>query len=57
MPLDQPPHSSYGTLMYSAPEVLANGFVDSKAADVWALGICLLTLILGRSPYPAASDQ
>lgn len=41
-----------GTRIYMAPEVLkGKGTLHGKAADVWALGISLYMMLVGRHPY------
>lgn len=47
-----------GTPNYIAPEVLENnkrGY--SFGVDVWALGIIIYTLLVGRSPFQAETPQ
>ena len=46
-------HSIVGTIMYQAPEMMksSNPSYDSKT-DIWALGITLYIMILGKKPYP-----
>lgn len=42
--------SGYGSIAYSPPESLHGAF-DSLPADIWALGVVLLTALSGRLPY------
>ncbi|RPD60087.1 Pkinase-domain-containing protein [Lentinus tigrinus ALCF2SS1-7] len=48
-----------GTALYMAPECHGrlNGFqpYDTRAADVWALGIILVNMLTGRNPWEQAS--
>jgi len=39
-----------GTLHYVAPELFTDDIVD-RAMDLWALGICLYSLVAGALPY------
>lgn len=43
--------STAGTYAFMAPETLKGGAYDAYAADVWALGITLHALVLGRIPF------
>lgn len=43
--------STAGTYAFMAPETLKGGAYDAYAADVWALGITLHALALGRIPF------
>lgn len=40
----------YGTINYQAPEI-SLGSTDIMKADIWAMGIFLLTLLTGKLPY------
>jgi serine/threonine-protein kinase len=42
-----------GTLSFKAPEAVFEGGVDSKASDIWSVGVILYLLLTGRLPYPA----
>ena len=44
-------HRNCGTLTYMAPEIVRRVPYDARAADVWALGICLYSMILGHAPF------
>lgn len=49
-----------GSERYMAPELLEHSDIDSYAADkvdIWALGICLLNIVFGKSPFRSASSQ
>lgn len=43
--------STAGTYAFMAPETLKGGAYDAYAADVWALGVTLHALALGRIPF------
>lgn len=43
--------STAGTYAFMAPETLKGGEFSAYAADVWALGITLYAMALGRIPY------
>ena len=48
---------SSGTPLYNAPEKFyasAKAKYDGRAADVWALGVTLHAMMLGRLPYPSS---
>jgi serine/threonine protein kinase len=41
-----------GTINYAAPEVVnAHSPLFSRAADMWAFGVCMYALIVGRYPF------
>lgn len=46
-----------GTLTYTAPEVFANRCADLRAADVWASGVMLFTMLTGCLPWEAATSR
>ena len=46
--------SQFGTPEYVAPEVL-NGCGHGKPVDLWALGILIYELLVGHTPFKAAS--
>ena len=54
---DHPPTvaGEAGTLAYIAPEVFATRQCDAQA-DVWALGVCLFTLLGGYLPFDPAQN-
>lgn len=45
-----------GTLAFKAPESVFEGGVDSKASDIWSLGVILYLLLTDRLPYPAPTE-
>ena len=40
-----------GTLIYSAPEVIAGETYDPMSADIWSLGVMLYALVQGTMPW------
>lgn len=40
-----------GTLQYAAPEILAGQRYRGRAADVWAMGVLLYTMLFGECPF------
>lgn len=46
--------SQFGTPEYVAPEVL-NGCGHGKPVDLWALGVLVYELLVGRTPFKASS--
>lgn len=49
-----------GSERYMAPELLEHSDIDSYAADkvdIWALGVCLLNIVFGKSPFRSASSK
>ena len=44
-----------GTPNYIAPEVLRNDMGYSNEVDIWALGVIIYTLIVGKPPFQAPS--
>lgn len=45
-----------GTLAFKAPEAVFDGGVDSKASDIWSVGVILYLLLTDRLPYPAPTE-
>jgi serine/threonine-protein kinase len=45
-----------GTLAFKAPESVFEGGVDSKASDIWSLGVILYLLLTDRFPYSAPTE-
>ena len=45
-----------GTLAFKAPEAVFEGGVDSKASDIWSVGVILYLLLTSRLPYPAPTE-
>lgn len=42
----------FGSIHYSAPEIIRNLPFDGKKADIWALGCLLFILLTQRFPFP-----
>lgn len=40
-----------GTLAYSSPEVVGGKSYDGRASDIWAMGVCLYSLIMHELPF------
>jgi serine/threonine protein kinase len=59
--LNEPKNSQCGnTWEYVAPENISSAAFEAPptlAADVWAMGISLLAVLTGRTPYPGLSFQ
>ena len=54
------PHTRLGSVDYAAPElVIADGLkpYDAFAIDVWAMGICLFTLLYAYKPFADMDDM
>lgn len=46
-----------GTLAYSAPEVLSDREYEPFPVDVWGLGVMLFSMLTGKNPFKATSEQ
>ena len=46
-----------GSPAYSAPEIHENTEYDATAADVWSIGVILLTLLTGSHPFQDVSGS
>ena len=42
-----------GTPAYMSPEICAKGKYNGPAADMWAAGILLYTMLFGQQPFRA----
>lgn len=47
---------SYGTPNFQAPEVFGSHSFDGRKADVWACGVFLLSLLIGKLPFDCPAD-
>lgn len=47
----------FGTLYYSAPEVLTGCIDDMKKADVWSLGVIFYSMATGELPWTTGSQE
>jgi polo-like kinase 2 len=45
-----------GTITYIAPEIIKDKTYSTKS-DIWALGCCLYTMLVGRSPFCEKSNK
>lgn len=50
-----PPNGLRGTALYLSPEAVAEG-VQEGAADIWALGCCVLEMLTGRPAWGCEDD-
>ena len=46
-----------GTPAYMSPEISAKGKYDGPAADMWACGVLLYTMLFGNQPFRAANEK
>lgn len=44
-----------GTPNYIAPEMLSSDHYYSNEVDIWALGVIIYTMLVGKPPFQAAS--
>lgn len=52
------PSGACGKLWYMSPEVVRNeGSFDGFAIDLWAAGVILFIMLVGRPPWPFASME
>ncbi len=42
---------SYGSLLFSSPEILIKGMTHTLATDLWSLGVLLHILLSGLFPF------
>ena len=47
----------YGTLYYTAPEILDGSVESFDKSDIFSLGVILYALVTGALPWPEASDD
>ena len=45
-----------GTPTYMAPEIVSKKEYYGKPSDIWSLGVCLYTLLVGHFPFQANSE-
>lgn len=45
----------YGTYAFAAPELVLRKFYEGPKVDVWALGVILYYMTVGKLPFPATS--
>lgn len=48
---------SWGTVEYLAPERISAQLHDERLSDIWALGITLYELVVGRTPFERTEDE
>lgn len=46
-----------GTPAYMSPEISAKQAYDGPAADVWAAGVLLFTMLFGYQPFEAPNEK
>ena len=45
-----------GTVLYRPPEQFVGSFMYAKKADIWATGLIMFELLVGKHPYWEAYD-
>ncbi|GAA5926473.1 serine/threonine-protein kinase [Sporobolomyces koalae] len=48
---------SWGTIEYLSPERARGHLHDERLSDIWALGITLYELVVGRTPFEKTEDE
>ncbi|OQR91910.1 protein kinase [Achlya hypogyna] len=56
-PTTTPSTAPVGKLLYMAPEVLHAKSYSPMRADMWALGVALFTMLVGRYPFKVAAPS
>ncbi|UJO17482.1 Serine/threonine-protein kinase HAL4/SAT4 [Fulvia fulva] len=57
-PVRKSPPGWVGSKPYMAPEIIQRkGEYDARAADVWSVGICYITLCFGGTPWESADPS
>ena len=46
-----------GTLEYTPPEILTGTEYDPKKGDIWALGVCIYTLLTAQYPWKGSDPE
>ncbi len=46
-----------GTPAYMSPEICSKNCYDGPAADMWAAGILLFTMLFGQQPFKASTEK
>ena len=46
-----------GTKPYMAPEIMEEKEVDARKVDVFALGVLLFQIVMGRFPFNSAQKE
>lgn len=46
-----------GTPAYMSPEICAKKHYDGRAADIWASGVILYTMLFGVQPFTASNES
>jgi serine/threonine-protein kinase len=49
--------TAHGTRCFKSPEVFDDSRSDSRAGDVWALGVTMYLLLTDRLPFPTDRDE
>lgn len=48
---------AWGTPEYLSPERAASQFHDERLSDIWALGVTMYEIVVGRTPFEKDTEE